>query len=146
MPRSWRSSAPAPATASAALRGATLVVTLEPCCHQGRTGPCTDAIIAAGIRRVWVGQRDPNPRVAGGGLRRLRRAGLSLRIGVLESECREQHRGFLSVQQRGRPWVSLKLAATPGWAHRDRARRVALDHRAGRARRRCTVCATPPMR
>jgi diaminohydroxyphosphoribosylaminopyrimidine deaminase/5-amino-6-(5-phosphoribosylamino)uracil reductase len=95
-----------------ALRGATLAVTLEPCCHQGRTGPCTDAILSAGIRRVWVGQRDPNPRVSGGGLSRLRRAGLSLRVGVLEPECREQHRGFLSVQQRGRPWVSLKLAAT----------------------------------
>ena len=95
-----------------ALRGATLAVTLEPCCHQGRTGPCTDAIIAAGIRHVWVGQRDPNPRVAGAGLRRLRRAGLSVRSGVRETECREQHRGFLSVQRRGRPWVSLKLAAT----------------------------------
>ena len=95
-----------------ALRGATLAVTLEPCCHEGRTGPCTDAILAAGIRRVWVGQRDPNPRVAGAGLSRLRRAGLLLRVGVLAAECREQHRGFLSVHQRGRPWVSLKLAAT----------------------------------
>ena len=95
-----------------ALRGATLVVTLEPCCHQGRTPPCTDAILAAGIRRVWVGQRDPNPSVAGGGLRLLRRAGVTLRVGVRETECREQHRGFLSVQQRGRPWVALKLAAT----------------------------------
>jgi diaminohydroxyphosphoribosylaminopyrimidine deaminase/5-amino-6-(5-phosphoribosylamino)uracil reductase len=95
-----------------ALVGATLAVTLEPCCHHGRTPPCTDAILAAGVRRVWVGQRDPNPKVAGGGLRRLRRAGVALRVGVREAECREQHRGFLSVQQRGRPWVSLKLAAT----------------------------------
>jgi diaminohydroxyphosphoribosylaminopyrimidine deaminase/5-amino-6-(5-phosphoribosylamino)uracil reductase len=95
-----------------ALVGATLAVTLEPCCHHGRTPPCTDAILAAGVRRVWVGQRDPNPKVAGRGLRRLRRAGVALRVGVREAECREQHRGFLSVQERGRPWVSLKLAAT----------------------------------
>lgn len=95
-----------------ALAGATLAVTLEPCCHHGRTPPCTEAILAAGVRRVWVGQRDPNPKVAGNGLRRLRRAGISIETGVREAECREQHRGFLSVQQRGRPWVSLKLAAT----------------------------------
>jgi len=95
-----------------ALVGATLAVTLEPCCHHGRTPPCTDAILAAGVRRVWVGQRDPNPKVGGRGLRQLRRAGVALRVGVREAECREQHRGFLSVQQRGRPWLSLKLAAT----------------------------------
>ena len=95
-----------------ALRGATLAVTLEPCCHHGRTGPCTDAIVAAGIARVWVGHRDPNPRVAGAGIRRLARAGIAVEVGVLEAACREQHRGFLAVQARGRPWVALKLAAT----------------------------------
>ena len=97
---------------AAALRGATLAVTLEPCCHHGRTSPCTDAILAAGIRRVWIGHRDPNPRVAGGGIRQLRRRGVALEVGVLEAACREQHRGFLTVHERGRPWVSLKLAAT----------------------------------
>ena len=97
---------------AAALSGATLAVTLEPCCHHGRTSPCTDAILAAGIRRVWIGHRDPNPRVSGGGIRQLRRRGVALEVGVLEAACREQHRGFLSVQERGRPFVALKLAAT----------------------------------
>jgi len=97
---------------AAALRGATLAVTLEPCCHHGRTPPCTDAILAAGIARVWIGHGDPNPRVAGGGLRILRAAGLDVRLGVLEEACREQHRGFLSRIERGRPFVTLKLAAT----------------------------------
>lgn len=95
-----------------ALRGATLAVTLEPCCHHGRTGPCTEAILAAGIARVWVGHRDPNPFVGGRGLRRLRRAGLDVEVGVLEAACRARHRGFVSIQERGRPWVALKLAAS----------------------------------
>lgn len=97
---------------ASALCHATLAVTLEPCCHTGRTGPCTAAILEAGIRRVQVGTGDPHPRVAGGGLRQLRRAGVTLRTGVLEEACREHHRGFLSVQERGRPWVVLKLASS----------------------------------
>lgn len=96
----------------AALRGAALAVTLEPCCHEGRTGPCTTAVIDAGIARVFVGHRDPAPQVAGGGLRALRRAGIAVQVGVLEAECREQHRGFLSRVERGRPFVTLKLAAS----------------------------------
>jgi diaminohydroxyphosphoribosylaminopyrimidine deaminase/5-amino-6-(5-phosphoribosylamino)uracil reductase len=96
----------------AALRGASLAVTLEPCCHHGRTGPCSDALIGAGIARVFVGHRDPAPHVAGGGLRALRRAGVEVRLGVLEAECREQHRGFVSRLERGRPFVTLKLAAS----------------------------------
>lgn len=97
---------------AAALRGATLATTLEPCCHAGRTGPCSDAIRKAGISRVYVGVRDPHPFVAGGGIRRLKRAGVKTEVGVLEGECREQLRGFLSVCERGRPWVVLKLASS----------------------------------
>jgi diaminohydroxyphosphoribosylaminopyrimidine deaminase/5-amino-6-(5-phosphoribosylamino)uracil reductase len=97
---------------AAALRGATLATTLEPCCHTGRTGPCSAAVIAAGIARVWVGERDPNPLVAGGGLRRLRAAGIAVETGVLAAECAEQHRGFATLLAQGRPLVALKLAAT----------------------------------
>ena len=95
-----------------ALRGASLAVTLEPCSHQGRTGPCTEAILAAGIARVDVGHRDPGPHVAGRGIRRLRARGVEVRLGVLEERCRAQHRGYLSVVERSRPWLILKLAAT----------------------------------
>jgi len=95
-----------------ALRGATLAVTLEPCSFTGRTGPCTDAILAAGIRRVVAGCRDPHARVSGRGFARLRRGGVAVVAGVLEAECRQQHRGFLSVCERGRPFVTLKLATS----------------------------------
>lgn len=95
-----------------ALRGASLAVTLEPCAHVGRTEPCADRVAQAGLAEVAVGHRDPHQRVSGRGLRRLRRAGISVRAGVLEAECREQHRGFLSVCERGRPFSILKLAGT----------------------------------
>lgn len=94
------------------LRGAAMAVTLEPCCHVGRTGPCTDRIVEAGITRVFVGHTDPHPGVAGKGLRRLRRSGVEVRVGVLEEGCRDQHRGFLSVCDKGRPFVMLKLASS----------------------------------
>jgi diaminohydroxyphosphoribosylaminopyrimidine deaminase/5-amino-6-(5-phosphoribosylamino)uracil reductase len=94
------------------LRGASVAVTLEPCCFANRTGPCTDALIEAGVARVYVGCRDPHPQVAGRGLRRLRAAGIAVETGVLESACRELHRGFLSSCEKGRPFVSVKLASS----------------------------------
>ncbi len=95
-----------------ALSGAALAVTLEPCSFRGRTGACTEAILAAGIARVVVGCRDSHPRVSGRGLAWLRRRGLDVTSGVLEAECRHQHRGFLSVCERDRPWLTLKLATS----------------------------------
>jgi diaminohydroxyphosphoribosylaminopyrimidine deaminase/5-amino-6-(5-phosphoribosylamino)uracil reductase len=97
---------------AARVRGASLAVTLEPCSFTGRTPPCTDAILAAGIRRAYVGVRDPHPRVRGRGLARLRRGGLRVELGVLDQACREHHRGFVSVHERDRPFVTVKLAAT----------------------------------
>ena len=94
------------------VRGATMAVTLEPCAHHGRTPPCAKQVIEAGLRRVIVGHRDPNPTVRGRGLRALRRAGIEVGVGVLEEACRDQHRGFLRVIELGRPFVSLKLAAS----------------------------------
>lgn len=92
--------------------GSTLYVTLEPCCHTGRTGPCASSIIAAGVRRVVVGCQDANPLVDGKGIARLRRAGVSVDVGCLEPECRALNRGFFRWIRDGRPWVTLKVAAT----------------------------------
>jgi diaminohydroxyphosphoribosylaminopyrimidine deaminase / 5-amino-6-(5-phosphoribosylamino)uracil reductase len=93
-------------------RGATLYVTLEPCAHHGRTPPCTDAVIAAGVRRVVVGTRDPNPRVPGNGVRRLRAAGIAVSAGVLSAECDALIAAFRTHVTTGRPLVTLKLAAS----------------------------------
>jgi diaminohydroxyphosphoribosylaminopyrimidine deaminase/5-amino-6-(5-phosphoribosylamino)uracil reductase len=93
-------------------RGATLYVTLEPCCHTGRTGPCTAEVIRAGIARVVVGCRDLNPRVNGRGITRLRRAGIKVEVGCLEGECFAQNRAFFRWIREGRPWVTLKVAST----------------------------------
>lgn len=93
-------------------RGATLYITLEPCSHQGRTPPCTRALIRAGIKEVVCGTRDPNPLVAGRGFRQLRRAGVKVRVGVLENECRALIESFAKFITRRLPFVTLKLAAT----------------------------------
>ncbi len=96
--------------AGEAARGGTIVVTLEPCCHQGRTPPCTEAILAAGIQRVVVALTDPDPRVAGGGLQRLRDVGLEVISGILESDAAHQNRAFVHRVRTGRPWGVLKWA------------------------------------
>lgn len=87
-------------------------VTLEPCNHEGQTGPCTEALIAAGISAVTIALSDPDPRVQGAGIQRLTEAGLIVRTGLLEDEARALNAGFLSVQERGRPWVTLKVATS----------------------------------
>ena len=98
--------------AGARARGATVYVTLEPCSHHGRTPPCADALVAAGVSRVMVAMQDPNPRVAGSGLRRLREAAINVEAGLLEDPARALNPGFISRMQRRRPWVRVKLAAS----------------------------------
>ena len=100
------------ADAGDAARGATLYVTLEPCNHRGRTPPCTEAVIEAGIERVVVGVRDPNPEVAGGGCARLRRRGIEVEVGVEADACAEILAAFRKRVTLGMPLVTLKLAAT----------------------------------
>jgi diaminohydroxyphosphoribosylaminopyrimidine deaminase/5-amino-6-(5-phosphoribosylamino)uracil reductase len=98
--------------AGAAARGSTVVVTLEPCCHSGRTGPCTVELIRAGVSRVVAAMLDPNPEVSGGGLRALREAGLEVEEGVLEERAASLNRAYLHYLRTGRSLVVLKLAAT----------------------------------
>ncbi len=100
------------AQAGDAARGAAAYVTLEPCTHHGRTPPCADALIAAGIARAVIALGDPDPRVNGSGIDRLRRAGISVTTGVMEPAARRLQTGFLIRQAHGRPMVTLKLATS----------------------------------
>lgn len=98
--------------AGEAARGATAYVTLEPCSHFGRTPPCADALVQAGIARVVVAMQDPDERVAGRGIERLQSAGIEVEVGLCQTQACELNRGFISRNTRGRPWLTLKLAAS----------------------------------
>ena len=100
------------AEAGALARGATLYVTLEPCNHTGRTGPCAAAVVAAGVRRVFVAMRDPNPTVAGGGCRRLREHGVEVRCGLLAAQALELVWPFVVTENFRRPYLELKTATS----------------------------------
>ncbi|WP_425056883.1 bifunctional diaminohydroxyphosphoribosylaminopyrimidine deaminase/5-amino-6-(5-phosphoribosylamino)uracil reductase RibD [Pseudomonas abyssi] len=91
-------------------RGATAYVTLEPCSHFGKTPPCADALIKAGVSRMVAAMQDPNPQVAGNGLQRLREAGIAVECGLLEEQARALNPGFIKRMQQGLPWVRVKLA------------------------------------
>ncbi|KTB72504.1 diaminohydroxyphosphoribosylaminopyrimidine deaminase [Pseudomonas sp. ICMP 3272] len=91
-------------------RGATAYVTLEPCSHKGRTPPCADALIEAGVARVVAAMQDPNPEVSGRGLLRLMNAGIGVQCGVLESEARALNKGFLKRMETGQPYIRVKMA------------------------------------
>lgn len=100
------------AMAGEGARGATAFVSLEPCCHHGKTPPCTDGLIAAGVTRVVAAMRDPNPLVAGAGLARLRAQGIEVEVGLLEEEARRLNPGFIKRMEQGLPYVRCKLAAS----------------------------------
>lgn len=108
-------------------RGATAYVTLEPCSHHGRTPPCCEALIAAGVKRVVTAMQDPNPQVAGRGLYRLQQAGIEVSHGLMMPEAEALNRGFLKRMRTGFPWVQLKLEP-PRWAHGDGQRGKPVDY------------------
>lgn len=93
-------------------RGATAYVTLEPCCHHGQTPPCTDALIKSGVAKVVIATTDTSKKVSGGGIIKLQEAGIGVFLGVCEEEAKQTNEGFFSVQEKGRPYVTLKLATS----------------------------------
>lgn len=93
-------------------RGSVVYVNLEPCCHQGRTPPCTGFLIDAGVKRVVAALEDPNPQVAGGGIETLRSAGIDVDVGVMRQESERLNRGFLHRTRLRRPWITIKVAAS----------------------------------
>ena len=105
------------------LKDCTLFVSLEPCCHYGKTPPCAKLIIEKGVGRVVVGMLDPNPLVAGKGVQMLRDAGIEVVVGVMEQECRELNKRFLCLHEKKRPYVILKWAQTAD-GFLDRNRRI----------------------
>jgi diaminohydroxyphosphoribosylaminopyrimidine deaminase/5-amino-6-(5-phosphoribosylamino)uracil reductase len=100
------------AAATESPEGSTVYVTLEPCAHHGRTGPCADKLVAARVARVVAALQDPFAEVNGKGAARLREAGIRVDVGLMEAQAREVHRGFLSRVTRGRPWITIKAAAS----------------------------------
>lgn len=92
------------------LKGTTLYVNLEPCSHFGKTPPCADLVIASGIQKIVIGATDPNPKVSGGGIARLKEAGCNVKVGILQKECRELNKRFYTYHEKKRPWVLLKWA------------------------------------
>ncbi|HEY9676541.1 MAG TPA: bifunctional diaminohydroxyphosphoribosylaminopyrimidine deaminase/5-amino-6-(5-phosphoribosylamino)uracil reductase RibD [Drouetiella sp.] len=92
--------------------GSTLYVSLEPCCHHGKTPPCSDLVTTSGVKRLVAAMVDPNPKVAGKGIKQIKDAGIAVTVGVLEEQAEWQNRGFLKRVRSGRPWVTLKMAAT----------------------------------
>ena len=117
-------------------QGATLYVTLEPCSHHGKTPPCADAIIAAGIARVVSAMEDPNPEVAGQGHERLRAAGITVDVGLGADEARRAHAGHIRRMRDGRPHVMLKLAVSADGKVGARRPQAGGDHRRSGARAR----------
>ena len=113
--------------------GATAYVSLEPCSHQGKTGPCVDALIAANIARVVIACEDPNPQVAGSGIEKLQAAGIQVESGLLEDQARDINKGFIKRHEQGTPWVLVKMAAS-------------LDGRTAMASGQSQWITTPPAR
>lgn len=121
-------------SATEAVTGATMYVTLEPCCHQGKTPPCTQAIVDAGIRRVFVAARDPFPRVNGGGIRQLREAGVEVEVGLLADQAEQLNSPYLKLVRQGRPWIIAKWAMT--WDGKTATRTGSSQWISGQASRR----------